>query len=113
MKSERDYEKDPKEVPKRVREEVIERDGSCCRVCGRYVEHPALHHIMFRSQGGKNTAENLVVVGWQPGHDCHLGVVHRNKLLWQPILKLVVARPGTTAFQMRRWLKAGYYGHHS
>jgi hypothetical protein len=44
-------------------------------------------------------------VGWQPGHDCHLNVVHRNKRLWQPLLELVVAHPGTTAFQWRRWMK--------
>lgn len=103
--SERELERDPKTVPKNVRSEVIERDGSCCRVCGRYVEHPALHHILYRSQGGPNTAENLVVVGWLPGHDCHLNVVHRNKRLWQPLLELVVAHPGTTAFQWHRWMK--------
>lgn len=101
--SERDLERDPKTVPKNVRAEVIGRDHSCCRVCGRYVEFPALHHVAYRSQGGSNTVGNLVVVGWQPGHDCHLSVVHANKRLWQPILFTVIANPGTTAYQIRRW----------
>jgi hypothetical protein len=103
MSAESELEADPKTVPKNVRLQVIDRDASCCRVCGQYVEHPALHHILYRSQGGKNTADNLIVVGWVPWHDCHLNVVHRNKRLWQPLLKLVVANPGTTAFQWRRW----------
>lgn len=105
MSRESDLERDPSTVTAAVRAEVIDRDGSCCRVCGRYVEVPALHHIRYRSQGGPNTADNLVVVGWEPGHDCHLGVVHKNKKLWQPILELVVTHPGTTGLQMRRWLR--------
>lgn len=90
-------------VKGRLREDVIERDGSSCRVCGRYVEWPALHHIEYRSEGGLDVVENLVTVGWQPGHDCHLSVVHANKRLWQPILKVIVATPGVTGMQIRRW----------
>lgn len=102
-KSEQELEKDPKQVPAPVRAAVIERDGSCCRVCGQYVEQPALHHIEYRSEGGRNEAENLITVGWMPWHDCHLTVVHANKRLWQPILQVVVVTPGVTAFQVRRW----------
>lgn len=108
--SEHEVERDETTVPKNVRSQVIARDNSCCRVCGRYVEYPALHHIHYVSEGGPNTVENLVCVGWQPGHDCHLNVVHRNKRLWQPILELVVAHDGTTAFQWHRWLKAELVG---
>lgn len=92
-----------KQVVGSLREQVIERDGSCCRVCGRYVETPALHHIAYRSEGGRDELDNLVTVGWLPGHDCHLTVVHANKRLWQPILRQVVATPGVTALQLRRW----------
>lgn len=91
-------------VPADVREFVIDRDGSCCRVCGQYVEHPALHHIKYRSQGGLDVPSNLVTIGWLPGHDCHLPVVHANKRLWQPILQVVVEHPGLTAYQYRRWV---------
>jgi 5-methylcytosine-specific restriction endonuclease McrA len=96
------YERD-RPVKGRLREDVIERDCSCCRVCGRYVEYPALHHIEYRSEGGRDELNNLVTIGWQPGHDCHLQVVHANKKLWQPILKVIVATPGVTGLQIRRW----------
>ena len=101
--SEADIERDPLTVPTRVRAEVIERDNSCCRVCGQYVEYPALHHIEYRSQGGRNEASNLIVIGWLPGHDCHLTVVHANKRLWQPILQQIVLRPEVTALAAYRW----------
>lgn len=90
-------------VPSHVREYVIDRDGSCCRVCGQYVEHPALHHIRYRSEGGLDVPSNLVTIGWQPGHDCHLPVVHANKKLWQPILLAIADVPAITALQARRW----------
>lgn len=90
-------------VPSNVREFVIDRDGSCCRVCGRYVEYPALHHIEYRSQGGLDIPSNLVTIGWLPGHDCHLPIVHANKRLWQPILLEIAEDPSVTAFQARRW----------
>lgn len=90
-------------LPRDVREAVIERDGSCCRVCGRFVEHPALHHIEYRSEGGLDVVENLIVVGWLPGHDCHLPVVHANKRLWQPVLKQLTLTPGVTGLQVVRW----------
>lgn len=90
-------------VPSDVREYVIDRDGSACRVCGRYVETPALHHIVYRSQGGLDLPSNLVTIGWLPGHDCHLAIVHRSKRIWQPILLEVVEHPGVTAFAWRRW----------
>ena len=94
-------------VPSDVRDYVIERDQSLCRICARYVAEPATHHIKYRSQGGLDVPSNLVVVGWQPGHDCHLSVAHRNKRLWQPILLAIVDQPGVTALQWRRWVSQG------
>lgn len=93
-------------VPTDVRDFVIARDGQCCRVCGRYVEEPALHHIRYRSQGGLDVPSNLVTIGWLFDHDCHLDIVHRNKRIWQPLLLEVVDRPGVTALQLRRWSQA-------
>lgn len=90
------------DVPATVRRAVLDRDGHCCRVCGQYVPYPALHHIDYRSEGGLNTVDNLVTIGWLPGHDCHLPVVHANKRLWQPILQRVVHLPGVTALAYRR-----------
>ena len=89
-------------VPADVRDLVLERDGQTCRVCGRWVEHPALHHIRYRSEGGLDIPSNLVTIGWTPGHDCHLPVVHANKRLWQPILLEIAEKPWLTALQFRR-----------
>jgi len=91
-------------VPNKVRDYVIERDNACCRVCGRHVEYPAVHHIRYRSQGGLDVPSNLVTIGWLPGHDCHIPIVHANKGLWEPILlEIAEAHPGVTGFQWRRW----------
>ena len=95
-------------MPAAVRLEVIERDGSCCRVCGRFVQYPALHHIDYRSQGGLNVPANLVVVGWYGDHECHLSVAHANKRLWQPILAHVAVRPGLTGVSVLRAYRKKY-----
>lgn len=95
-------------VPSHVREFVIERDGSMCRVCGTYIEQPALHHIRFRSQGGLDVPSNLITIGWTPV-DCnhHLTVAHGpDALRWREIFLLVAQHPGVTAFQAARWGQA-------
>lgn len=73
---------------------VRERDGNRCRVCG----HPyavELHHIVFRSQGGKHEPENLVCLC---AH-CHGLVHHRRLWLTGPASELVVSikKPGAAA----------------
>jgi 5-methylcytosine-specific restriction endonuclease McrA len=47
-----------KEPHMSVRDAVKKRDHGMCQMCGR--EATSLHHIRFRSQGGKNHIENLV-----------------------------------------------------
>ena len=90
-------------VPTRVRDYVLERDQSTCRVCGRFVETPALHHIQFRSQGGLDVPSNLITIGWLPGHDCHLPIAHgRNARSWREIFLAIAERPDLTAFQVKR-----------
>lgn len=39
---------------------VFERDKGCCVLCGR--QGNDFHHVIFRSQGGKDVPENLVVL---------------------------------------------------
>lgn len=92
-------------VPSEVRDRVIDRDGQCCRVCGRWVEYPALHHVVFRSQGGLDVPSNLITIGWLPGHDCHLTIAHgANARSWREIfLTIAEDHPGVTAVQWRRW----------
>jgi len=46
-----------KPIPRRVREEVLKRDGACV-VCGRK-EHLHVHHVNPR---GESSPENLVVL---------------------------------------------------
>lgn len=97
-------------VPLAVRLECYERDGRCCRVCGRYVTAPGLHHIDYKSQGGLHVPGNLITIGWTPGHDCHLPVVHANKRLWQPVLRQVAITDGVTAYQLLRWYRSRKVG---
>lgn len=91
-------------VPSSVREYVLERDSSSCRICGKYVETPALHHIVFRSQGGLDIPSNLITIGWLPFHDCHLKYAHGSEArTWRPILLAIADTPSINALQARRW----------
>ncbi len=95
-----------KDVPAAVRAAVLARDNGCCRVCGQFATMPGLHHIDYRSQGGLHVPENLITIGWTPGHDCHLPVVHANKRLWQPILHQVAITDGVNGNQLLRWYRS-------
>jgi predicted HNH restriction endonuclease len=72
---------------------VRERDGGQCVVCG--MPDVEVHHIKFRSQGGKHDPENLVCLC----ADCH-GAVHARRLwLTGPASELIVSinKPGAAA----------------
>lgn len=47
-------------VVRDVRETIVSRDKGSCRVCGRVGTEA--HHIKKRSQGGKWTTENIILV---------------------------------------------------
>lgn len=103
-------------IPDSVRREVYLRDGTCCRMCGKFLgERAGIHHIDFGGGlgpgmgGGRvHDPEKMVVLCWLPGDPawksmtCHARA-HSDKLLWQPLLTTVVTMPGVTAFQLRRW----------
>ena len=40
---------------------VLERDNFKCQECGRYTLAPP-HHVVFRSSGGSDTMENMVLL---------------------------------------------------
>lgn len=84
-----------------VRGFVLNRDGGVCRGCGQYVEAPHVHHIIYRSQGGKDLPENLISLDWQ----CHARV-HSNKPLWLPVLQQLTVTPGVNGLQLLRWYRA-------
>jgi hypothetical protein len=100
------------DVPDKVRTLVVTRDASCCRICGRFVEHPALHHIMFggdaRGMGGRrrHDPDEMVVLGSYGAHDCHTNLAHRYKARFQPLLLEVVTMSGVTALALERWRAA-------
>lgn len=52
-----------------LRHEIIDRDKNC-RVCNRRGHE--VHHILFRSQGGKNDRLNLILLC----NDCHHNKAH-------------------------------------
>lgn len=62
------------------RDEVFERDGHVCRFCGD-TQFLQAHHIKYRSEGGPDDANNLIVLC-----DRHHRLVHSSKRTWQPIL---------------------------
>jgi len=53
-------------VYQQLRQSVLERDGWRCQACGS-MNNLEVHHIQFRSQQGRDTEENLIILCWQ----CH------------------------------------------
>lgn len=63
----------------KVRKFVLSRDGHCCRACGS--SHGLeVHHVVFRSLGGRDEASNLVALC----DDCHRSV-HGHILKIRPL----------------------------
>jgi len=90
------------DIPEKSRRAVHERDRGLCRVCGRWADPAALHHIVFRSQDRNNHGPaNLVTLGGGYGHICHQ-MVHAHAATFTPALQAIVERPGTTALA---WLR--------
>lgn len=46
---------------KKLQKEVLIRDNFICQECGCHTESPP-HHIIFLSQGGSDTAGNLITL---------------------------------------------------
>ena len=56
---------------KELQQKVLERDGHRCVCCHRHTT-AAPHHIIYKSSGGKDTADNLATVCM----DCHERIHH-------------------------------------
>lgn len=89
-------------IPERIRQEVMDRDGNTCRFCGQHAENPALHHVRYRSEGGKNRPDNLITVHWMYAPRCH-EIMHSKKWKYQEAGLYVATRPGLTVLQVLRW----------
>lgn len=61
----------------KTRKAIVERDSGLCVRCG--AQYSEIHHIIFRSQGGKGTIDNGVCV-CTPCH--HLAHMHKNMRRW-------------------------------
>lgn len=61
---------------------VRKRDNYACRLCFA-TENLHVHHIRYRSEGGPDHEENLILLCLS----CH-ELVHSNKRLYQPALQL-------------------------
>jgi 5-methylcytosine-specific restriction endonuclease McrA len=83
-----------------TRMEVLDRDNHLCRLCGAHSEVLHVHHIVYRSGGGRDTFANLISLDWK----CH-DRVHSNKPLWQPVLLALPSSPGITGLQLLRWAR--------
>lgn len=55
------------EITKELRAYVLERDHELCQMCGKIGSH--LHHVIFKSFGGTNAANNLITLCVE----CHTG----------------------------------------
>ena len=53
-------------IPNIIRKEVYRRDGFRCALCDS-TRGLQVHHVMARSQGGTNDAQNLITLCWR----CH------------------------------------------
>lgn len=61
--------------PKSVTDQVDARDAQRCVKCGRPLVGGSRHHRQLRSQGGKHTVENIVLMCGSGTTGCH-GFVH-------------------------------------
>ena len=59
-------------IPWGLRQEVYERDGWKCRHCSCRMNLDP-HHVVFRSQGGENSANNLLTLCRRCHDDIHGG----------------------------------------
>ena len=66
-------------TPKKYKElcsQVWGRDRGICQICDRYTVVPDYHHVIFRSQGGSDSLDNMMIVCKDP---CHNEIHHGNK----------------------------------
>lgn len=96
---------EPHRIDPALRSLVYDRAGGVCDLCGQRLGRKgwAAHHRQLRSQGGPDTAENLIAVH----HFCHTERIHRCPA-WARGCGFIVASyddPGATAVfrHLRRW----------
>lgn len=62
------------DIPLWIRQQVLDRDNSQCVVCGTSGDNRLhLHHVIYRSQGGTHTVDNLATVCHRDHDRIHAG----------------------------------------
>ena len=64
---------------------VLSLDKDRCRFCGKSGGSLHVHHVRYRSEGGKHVEDNLIALHIE----CH-DKVHGNKKLYQPLALQVI-----------------------
>lgn len=67
-----------------LRRGIRARDVTC-RFCGQIAGRMEVHHIEYRSQGGKDSRGNLILLCEE-----HHRLAHSKKWYWQPILRAYI-----------------------
>lgn len=75
----------PRTIPLDIRAAVRVRDGQRCRMCGGNGQE--VHHIRFRSQGGTDTEDNLILLC----NECHHVHAHGElSRYWRQVFRAVI-----------------------
>jgi len=74
-----DPEFDYPEIDETIHEYIVARDEGLCQLCGTQGDHK--HHIIFKSAGGTNKPNNLILLCTNKGTNdgCH-DAVHQYKV---------------------------------
>lgn len=68
-------------APENLKNELyFERANQHCEWCEEWVDTPEIHHITPRSEGGKNIAENLIVLCPNCHRKADRGIISKSKL---------------------------------
>ncbi|WP_254810619.1 HNH endonuclease [Natronosalvus amylolyticus] len=68
-------------TPQKMRDELyFERANQQCEWCGKRTDHPEVHHIKPRSEGGPNEPSNLIVLCPEDHSKADSGGISRTKL---------------------------------
>ena len=67
---------------KQLLQHVVERDEYTCRVCGRFTNFlNGVHHVLFLSQSGSDTSENLVLLCLKCHDGFHKLALYKGKMV--------------------------------
>jgi 5-methylcytosine-specific restriction endonuclease McrA len=65
-----------------LRAKLLEEHGGVCQQCGKWPDSYglSLHHILFKSRGGKSVEQNCVLICRECHESAHLGIKHKRLL---------------------------------